>query len=60
MKEVSVWSKLSHSNVVPLIGVTNDFGHLPGLVLPMYKNSNLSKYLSAHPNANRVQLVCVS
>ncbi|KLO16952.1 kinase-like protein [Schizopora paradoxa] len=57
MKEVTVWSKLSHANVVPLIGVTNDFGHLPGLVLPMYKNSNLNKYLSTHPHANRVQLL---
>lgn len=58
MKEVKVWSKLQHPNVVPLHGVVNDFGHLPGLVLPVYKNSNLNKYLKNRPNADRVKLVC--
>jgi len=57
MKEVKVWSKLQHPNVVPLYGVVNDFGHLPGLVLPVYKNSNLNKYLKNRPDADRVKLL---
>lgn len=57
MKELTVWSKMDHPNIVPLYGVTKDFGHLPGLVLPVYKNSNLNKYLSTRPNADRVKLV---
>lgn len=56
MKEVKVWAKLEHPNIVPLYGLVHDYGNLPGLVLPLYEY-NLNKYLELNPDANRVKLV---
>jgi hypothetical protein len=37
--------KLEHENIVPLWGVTNDFGSLPALVSPWLENGALTGYL---------------
>jgi len=56
MKEVEVWAKLRHPNIVPLHGIVHDYGNLPGLVLPLYK-SNLNNFLQLNSDANRVKLL---
>jgi serine/threonine protein kinase len=44
-REIKVWLKLEHENIVPLWGVTNDFGSLPALVSPWLENGALTEYL---------------
>ncbi|KAG2096970.1 kinase-like domain-containing protein [Suillus discolor] len=44
-REVTIWLKLKHKNIVPLWGVTDGFGSLPALVLPWLENGALTGYL---------------
>ncbi|KIJ11645.1 hypothetical protein PAXINDRAFT_84205 [Paxillus involutus ATCC 200175] len=43
-REVSVWVTLSHENILPLYGITSDFGNLPALVSPWMENGSLKDY----------------
>ncbi|KAF9238959.1 kinase-like protein, partial [Melanogaster broomeanus] len=44
-REIEVWLKLNHVNVVPLFGTTMDFGRFPAMVCPWLDNGPLSSYL---------------
>jgi hypothetical protein len=44
-REIKLWLKLEHENIVPLWGVTDGFGSLPGLVSPWEENGALTGYL---------------
>jgi len=48
-RELKIWWRLHHRNVVPLLGVVSDFGHLPSMVIPWFSNGSLSIYLKLHP-----------
>jgi len=47
-RELRIWCKLDHRNVVPLLGVVSDFGHLLSMVSPWLSNGSLHKYLADH------------
>jgi len=47
-RELKVWARLQHINVVPLLGVVSGFGLLPAMVSPWFKNGSLSNYLVHH------------
>ncbi|KIJ09097.1 hypothetical protein PAXINDRAFT_172638 [Paxillus involutus ATCC 200175] len=47
-RELKVWDKLQHKNVVELLGVVSGFGVLPSMVSPWFSNGSLSSYLSHH------------
>jgi hypothetical protein len=55
MHETTIWSKLSHENVLQFYGAALATD-APFLVTRYMKNGNLLKYLRQEPNANRVQL----
>ncbi|KAF9231203.1 kinase-like domain-containing protein [Melanogaster broomeanus] len=61
-RELKVWAKLQHRNVVPLLGVVSGFGLLPGMVSPWFNNGSLSSYLArqeaAMNLADRQRLLC--
>ncbi|KAF7976635.1 hypothetical protein HWV62_5947 [Athelia sp. TMB] len=51
-REIEVWRRLIHPNIVPLLGLTSDFGCklppdviLPGMVSPYLSKGNLHDYL---------------
>ncbi|KAG8941692.1 hypothetical protein FRC03_004181, partial [Tulasnella sp. 419] len=56
IREVLLWQKLRHPNVVPLLGLTMDPQNLPTLVSPWYCNGNVIQYLESHRGCNRLGL----
>ncbi|KAG1785067.1 kinase-like domain-containing protein [Suillus plorans] len=44
-REIKIWLKLKHENIVPLWGVADGFGFLPALLSPWLENGALSGYL---------------
>jgi len=61
-KELLVWHKLDHKNILPLLGITFDFGrgNPMGMVCPWVENGNLNGYLgrqNALSQADRFRIV---
>ncbi|KAG1749422.1 kinase-like domain-containing protein [Suillus lakei] len=60
-RELKVWLRLRHDNVVPLYGTASGFGQFVALVYPWYDNGSLSGYLESHgktlSTVNRFQLL---
>ncbi|KAF8550643.1 kinase-like protein [Imleria badia] len=44
-REVKVWMKLNHPNVLSLFGTTSGFGPFPAMVCPWLENGTLTSYL---------------
>ncbi|KAF9234119.1 kinase-like domain-containing protein, partial [Melanogaster broomeanus] len=44
-REIKVWADLDHINVLPLFGISTDFGQLPAMVCPWLENGPLTSYL---------------
>lgn len=55
-KEVMTWKVLDHPNVMPLMGVTMDARQF-AMVSEWMVNGNINKYIVAHSEANRFELV---
>ncbi|KAF8336541.1 uncharacterized protein EI90DRAFT_3046126, partial [Cantharellus anzutake] len=53
---IRVWSRLSHANLVPLLGYVNGI-HGPGFVSPWYSERDAISFLKYHPSANR-NMIC--
>ncbi|KAF8840484.1 kinase-like protein [Paxillus ammoniavirescens] len=47
-RELKVWDRLQHDNIVQLLGVVSGFGPLSSMVCPWFSNGSLSSYLSNH------------
>ncbi|KAL4266219.1 hypothetical protein AB1N83_003653 [Pleurotus pulmonarius] len=45
-RELMVWLRLKHPQVLPLYGVVSDFGPYPSMVCPWMDKGNLNNYLS--------------
>jgi hypothetical protein len=56
-REVDVWSRLKHRNVLPFIGVCDDLAPIPVLISPFYKFGHVAKYINNHPDVSREELV---
>ncbi|KAJ6588967.1 kinase-like domain-containing protein, partial [Mycena capillaripes] len=56
-REVDVWARLKHRNVLPFIGVCDDLAPWPVLISPFYKFGHVQTYLRKHPSTNRQNLV---
>jgi serine/threonine protein kinase len=60
-RELSIWQRLNHENVVPLLGITSDFGRYMSLVSPWLDHGSLSHYLRQFQDTlgiiHRLQLV---
>ncbi|KAJ6620014.1 kinase-like domain-containing protein [Mycena sp. CBHHK59/15] len=57
-REIEVWSRLKHKNLLPFIGVCDDIAPWPVLVSPFYKFGHVGAYLKKNPNTNRQDIVC--
>ena len=49
-----MWGRLDHQNIVPLLGITSTPLQLISEWMP---NGNLTEYIGAHPDTNRIGLV---
>ncbi|KAF7345560.1 Glycoside hydrolase family 76 protein [Mycena venus] len=56
-REVGVWSKLKHPNILPFLGVYDIGAPLPIFLSPFYKFGHVGNYLKNHPSADRHQLM---
>ncbi|KAG8944723.1 hypothetical protein FRC03_001925 [Tulasnella sp. 419] len=54
-REILVWEKLKHPNIVPLLGFAMK-DQSPCLVAPWY-HCNIHQYICKHPNADRPRLI---
>jgi hypothetical protein len=46
-REVNVWFRLDHPNIVPLLGITYDFGTSLSMVSPWLQKGTLQTYLNS-------------
>ncbi|KAF8810525.1 kinase-like protein [Phlegmacium glaucopus] len=51
------WSKLSHDNLVPLLGISMDFGRFPAIVTSWMTNGLLSEYIKSDEEYDKMELV---
>lgn len=61
-REITVWERLRHDNVVPLLGTISGSNHLcTGMISPWMQKGNLNTFLEddSLPYTTRSQLVCV-
>ncbi|TDL16904.1 Pkinase-domain-containing protein [Rickenella mellea] len=56
--ELSIWSKISHPNVLSLVGYSLDFGQYPAFVTEWMPEGTLSDYLKKHPAIHKYSMVC--
>jgi len=54
-----LWKRLSHSNVVPFLGVCDEPAPL-SMVSEWMPNGDVRQYVQDYPEADRLQLVCLS
>ncbi|KAG9084724.1 hypothetical protein FS749_005007, partial [Ceratobasidium sp. UAMH 11750] len=54
-RELYVWSRFKHNNVVELLGLAQFRGHM-AMISPWMDNGTLLEYIKRNPTANRYQL----
>jgi len=47
-REIKVWKRLEHNNILPLYGTASDFGPYTSFVCPWMENGNLTQYLGRY------------
>ncbi|KAJ7500320.1 kinase-like domain-containing protein [Mycena galericulata] len=57
-REIDVWKRLRHKNILPFIGVCSNIAPLPVLISPFYKFGHVGTFLKKHPTVDRNDLVC--
>jgi hypothetical protein len=48
MDDLSRWMQLNHDHILPLLGISYDFGPVPAIVVPWMHNGSLSTYLDKY------------
>ncbi|KAJ7463502.1 kinase-like domain-containing protein, partial [Mycena galericulata] len=56
-REVDIWRRLKHRNILTFIGVCENLAPWPVLISPFYKFGHVEQYLTNHPGVNRKKLV---
>ncbi|CAE6335724.1 unnamed protein product [Rhizoctonia solani] len=57
-REVMVWHKLNHPNILPLLGVVSSGDTYLGMASPYMENGPASGYVHRNPEANVLQILC--
>ena len=58
-KEVVLWRRLAHKNVLPLLGVSMDNEEFC-LIYPWMKNGPIMDYIQVDPPVTPLELVCMN
>ncbi|OCB90803.1 kinase-like protein [Sanghuangporus baumii] len=56
-REVRLWSKLNHPNILPLLGYTVEQHGLPALISEFMDSGTILKYVQAHPVSDIMHMV---
>ena len=56
-KEVVMWKRISHPNIVPFLGVSEALAPL-SMVSEWMSNGNVRDFVGKNPDTSRLQLVC--
>ncbi|KAK7457133.1 hypothetical protein VKT23_010433 [Stygiomarasmius scandens] len=56
-REVYVWHRLEHPNIVTFLGTSYHMSGRPSLVLPWFRNGCAPEYLRRNPDADRLKLI---
>jgi len=56
-KEIAIWQRLKHDNILPFLGVSNNYGILPSPIAAWQENGTVETYLTRYPEANRVEIL---
>ncbi|KAF9078166.1 hypothetical protein BDP27DRAFT_1356857 [Rhodocollybia butyracea] len=51
-REAFIWRQLRHENILPFIGMNDEFSPNLWLISPWMKNGNISDFLKSHPSHN--------
>ena len=54
-REISVWSRLNHKNVLPLLGIITEFSPLPSMVSPWMNKGSLNMYLKFYESSLNIE-----
>jgi serine/threonine protein kinase len=58
LREMNVLSSVRHPNIVPILGISDDFDRpLPCIIMPYYRHGAIVDYLRKQPNANKPALL---
>ncbi|KAK0201152.1 TKL/TKL-ccin protein kinase [Desarmillaria ectypa] len=61
-RELNMWKKLAHPNILPLLGVVSDFCRYDAMVCPWLDNGSATKYMERCGDllsmTDRLQLLC--
>ncbi|KAG6331953.1 hypothetical protein ID866_7137 [Astraeus odoratus] len=60
LREVHLWSKLRHDNIIPLLGITTDFEHTVSIIAPWVSNGNARKYVESGDHDPRPLLLGIA
>lgn len=52
-----MWSKLKHTNILPLLGYIVDDSGLPALISEFIENGTVLKYIEANPEFDIILMV---
>ena len=55
--EIVIWGRLSHPNVLPVLGISPNLSPLC-VITEWMIDGNIMDFMSKHPEANRLRLVC--
>ncbi|KAI0075454.1 kinase-like protein [Panus rudis PR-1116 ss-1] len=56
-RELNLWSRLSHPNILSFLGIVTDIGNFLHMVSPWQDEGNVLEYSNRHPNANKHHLI---
>ena len=59
-RELEVWARLHHPNILPLLGYTTDTAIYPALISEWMPNGTVLQYCLKVPEANVLNLVSVA
>ncbi|KIN98588.1 hypothetical protein M404DRAFT_157433, partial [Pisolithus tinctorius Marx 270] len=45
LNEIYIWSQLQHENIIPLLGITTNFGHTVSMVTEWMEQGNAHQYV---------------
>ncbi|KAG7442683.1 uncharacterized protein BT62DRAFT_935709 [Guyanagaster necrorhizus] len=62
LRELNMWKKLDHPNILPLLGVVSDFGRYDAMICPWLDNGCVTQYMERCGDllsmTDRLQLLC--
>ncbi|TDL27047.1 kinase-like protein [Rickenella mellea] len=56
-REIMIWNKLDHPNILPFLGVADLPGLTGSLISPWFQNGNCMEYLYRNPDAPRLPMM---